>query len=94
VISAEQPRLPLRYYEQRVPVPEGWDARPCGYLRLSLAYEATARDARDRGWEVDTIHGEHLHQVVDPAAVADRVVAMTGRLLRLGATSTNPPTER
>ncbi len=31
-VTAEQPRLPLTYYEQAVPVPAGWDDRPCGYL--------------------------------------------------------------
>ncbi len=29
-VTAEQPRLPLAYYEQDVPVPAGWDDVPCG----------------------------------------------------------------
>ena len=76
-ITAEQTRLPLSYYEQLIPVPPGWDARPCGFLLFSPAYEEMARDARERGWEVDRIPGGHLHQVVDPDTVAARITAMT-----------------
>ncbi|MGW4940834.1 alpha/beta hydrolase [Actinoplanes sp. NPDC004185] len=76
-VSAEQPRLPLSYYEQRIPVPAGWDDRPCGYLLFGPPYDLMARDARERGWAVDELPGGHLHQLVDPGAVAARLVAMT-----------------
>jgi hypothetical protein len=76
-ISAEQPRLPLSYYEQRIPVPAGWDDRPCGYLLFGPPYDLMAKDARERGWAVDQLPGGHLHQLVDPGAVASRLVAMT-----------------
>ncbi|WP_239133653.1 alpha/beta hydrolase [Rugosimonospora africana] len=76
-VSAEQPRLPLSYYEQRVPVPAGWDDRPCGYLLFGPPYDGMAAEARDRGWDVDEVRGEHLHQLVDPDAVTARIVAMT-----------------
>lgn len=75
-VSAEQPRLPLSYYEQRIPVPAGWDDRPCGYLLFGAPYDRMARDARDRGWDVGEIPGGHLHQLVEPGAVAARIVAM------------------
>ncbi len=78
-VSAEQPRLPVSYYQQRIPVPAGWDRRPCGYLLFSASYEEMARDARERGWDVDRVAGEHLHQLVDPDAVTARLVAMTER---------------
>jgi hypothetical protein len=77
-VSAEQPRLPLSYYEQLVPVPAGWDDRPCGYLLFGPPYEPAAKDAQERGWTVDHVPGLHLHQLVDPHAVADRIVTMTG----------------
>ncbi|WP_246595140.1 hypothetical protein [Actinoplanes auranticolor] len=76
-VSAEQPRLPISYYEQRIPGPAGWDDRPCGYLLFGPPYDLEARDARERGWAVDQISGGHLHQLVDPDAVAARLVAMT-----------------
>ncbi|GAB3841209.1 alpha/beta hydrolase [Dactylosporangium cerinum] len=78
-VEAEQPRLPLTYYDQQVPVPAGWDSGPCGYLRFSEHYEPAAREARDRGWAVAHVPGLHLHQLVDPETVAARLVAMTGR---------------
>ncbi len=70
VISAEQPRLPLAYYLEQVPAPPGWDAGGCGYLLFSESYRAEAARARSLGWPVRETPGEHLHQVVDPAAVA------------------------
>jgi pimeloyl-ACP methyl ester carboxylesterase len=76
-VSAEQPRLPLSYYEELVPTPAGWDNRPCGYLLFGPPYEPVAEDAGQRGWAVDHVPGQHLHQLVDPRAVADRIVAMT-----------------
>ena len=80
-VSAEQPRLPLAYYERAVPVPAGWDAVPCGYLLFGPPYDELAAEASRRGWPVDEIAGEHLHQIVDPDGVADRLLAMARRLL-------------
>lgn len=78
-VSAEQPRLPLSYYEQQIPVPAGWDDRPCGYLLFGPLYDHIARQSRERGWDVDEVPGGHLHQLVDPDAVAARILAMTAR---------------
>jgi hypothetical protein len=74
--EAEQPRLPLSYYEQQVPVPEGWDARPCGYLLFGPPYEPVANEAAARGWDVQRLPGRHLHQLVDPGGVAERIAEM------------------
>ncbi|BCB88165.1 alpha/beta hydrolase [Phytohabitans suffuscus] len=78
-VSAEQPWLPLSYYEQRIPVPAGWDQGPCGYLLFGPPYDRVAQEARERGWDVAEIPGGHLHQLVDPDAVAACIVAMTAR---------------
>lgn len=75
-VTAEQPRLPLSYYEQKIPVPAGWDDRPCGYLLFGPPYHHLAQEARERGWDVEQVPGEHLHQLVDPDAVAQRIAAM------------------
>jgi hypothetical protein len=84
MISAEQPRLPLRYFLEQVPVPAGWDDRRCGYLLFSQAYEGAADQARARGWPVRTARGEHLHQVVDPDVVSRALLDLAGTA-RLGA---------
>jgi hypothetical protein len=79
-VMADQPRLPLTYYEQRVPVPAGWDETPCGYLLFGPPYDDVAADARDRGWLVEQLPGAHLNQVVEPDATADRLIGMAARL--------------
>lgn len=76
-VSAEQPRLPISYYEQQIPVPAGWDHRPCGYLLFAPPYDRMAQESRERGWDVAEVPGGHLHQLVDPDAVTARIAAMT-----------------
>lgn len=61
-VSAEQPRLPLVYYEQMVPVPVGWDDRPCGYVVFGPPYDAMAAEhasaaGRWRSYLADTCTG-------------------------------------
>jgi hypothetical protein len=75
-IVADQPRLPLDYYEQVVPVPAGWPPARGAYLQFTPGYDEDAARASAAGWLVERIPGEHLHQVVDP-------VAVTGALVRL-----------
>ena len=70
VITGEQPRLPLAYYLEQVPAPAGWADHPCGYLQFSPAYQDQAEQARHRGWPVQSLPGEHLHQIVAPQGVA------------------------
>jgi hypothetical protein len=69
-VEAEEPRLPLDYYRQQIPVSPGWSRRPCAYLHFAPAYDDAAAEARARGWEVTHLPGEHLHQLVAPAEVA------------------------
>lgn len=76
-VCAEQPRLPLSYYQELVPTPVGWDDRPCGYLLFGAPYEAMANDAAQRGWVIDHVPGRHLHQLVDPDTVTTRIMAMS-----------------
>lgn len=80
VVTAEQPRLPLRYYLENVPAPAGWADRPCGYLTFSPGYAGQAAAARARGWLVRAEPGEHLHQIVDPAGVARAILDLTQSL--------------
>ncbi|MBO0801551.1 MAG: alpha/beta hydrolase [Nocardiopsaceae bacterium] len=80
-ITNEQPALPLSYYEQSIPVPEGWDDHPCAYLLFGPPYDEDAEEARQRGWRVARLPGEHLHQVVDPGAVARLLTELAGSLV-------------
>ncbi|MFR0354967.1 alpha/beta hydrolase [Streptomyces sediminimaris] len=78
-VVAEQPALPLSYYEQRVPVPGGWDDHPCSYLLFGPPYDGLAAEARERGWRVAHLPGEHLHQIVDPAGTARQLLELVGQ---------------
>jgi hypothetical protein len=84
VIAAELPRLPLAYFEARVPAPPGWAAAGGGYILLSAdAYGGQAAAAAARGWPVSELPGGHLDIVTRPdpiaAAIAKIAVALTGR---------------
>ncbi|MFJ1722250.1 MULTISPECIES: alpha/beta hydrolase [unclassified Streptomyces] len=76
-VIAEQPRLPLSYYEQRIPVPDGWDDHPCSYLLFGPPYDDMAVDARERGWRTAHLPGEHLHQIVDPVGTTRQILELT-----------------
>ncbi|MBO0916653.1 alpha/beta hydrolase [Streptomyces laculatispora] len=76
-VVAEQPRLPLAYYEQHIPVPEGWDDHPCSYLLFGPPYEDMATDAQERGWRTAHLPGAHLHQIVDPVGTARQLLELT-----------------
>ncbi|WP_280893752.1 alpha/beta hydrolase [Streptomyces sp. SAI-135] len=75
-VVEEQPTLPLSYYEQHIPVPDGWDDHPCGYLLFGPPYDDLADEARRRGWRVAHLPGAHLHQTVDPAGTVRHLVEL------------------
>jgi hypothetical protein len=75
-VVEEQPTLPLTYYEQHIPVPDGWDDHPCSYLLFGPPYDELAAEARERGWRVAHLPGAHLHQIVDPAGTARLLVEL------------------
>lgn len=75
-VIEEQPTLPLSYYEQSIPVADGWDDHPCSYVLFGSPYEDVAAEARERGWRVAHLPGAHLHQIVDPAGTARLLVEL------------------
>ncbi|NUW40113.1 alpha/beta hydrolase [Nonomuraea rhodomycinica] len=79
-VVAEQPRLPLAFFTERIPVPAGWDRVRCSCLWYGPPYDVMAEEAERRGWPVTRVPGGHLHQMVDPEAVA-------GALLKLSRVS-------
>ena len=75
-IEHDMPSLPLSLVHAELPVPEGWDRRPCGYLLLSAEpYAPSAAEARARGWPMVEVHGgKHLDMVRAPAAVTSALL--------------------
>ena len=79
-VEAEQQRLPLAYFSRLLSAPPGWDERPAAYLAFGDTYAANRADARDRGWAVSALAGEHLHMLVDPDGVAHEIEDLLGRV--------------
>ncbi len=80
-VEMEQQQLPLSYFEDTLPVPQGWDDIPGAYLAFGDTY-ATERDhAARRRWPVSTMSAaHHLHMLIDPEKVATELVALIRRL--------------
>jgi len=66
--------LPLGMFREPAPVVRGFPDAPCGYLRLSEAYDLD--DARALGWQVGDLPGDHLSMVTDPAGVTAAMLAL------------------
>jgi hypothetical protein len=81
LVASLRPR-PLAYWEQPIPVPPGWPDAPCAYLRFTPnpAYDDAAEEARRSGWPSLDMPGGHFHLLVAPAAVADAMRDLAGRL--------------
>lgn len=58
------------FFTEPVPMPADWPDAPCGYLRLSPAYDAVVRQARARGWPVRALGGGHFAALREPERVA------------------------
>jgi pimeloyl-ACP methyl ester carboxylesterase len=80
-VEAEQPRLPLAYYDNLPPTKDGWDRSPCAYLWFGEPYDVTAETASARGWTTRHLPGNHLQMLADPDAVADAVLDLAGELV-------------
>lgn len=80
-VEAEQPRMPLGYYDHLPPAPQGWDRRPCAYLWFAEPYDMNAQRATASAWPTMHLPGKHLHLVVDPEAVATAVLELADNLL-------------
>jgi hypothetical protein len=77
-VEAEQPRMPLAYYDHLPPAPDDWDRSPCSYIWFAEPYDTTAARASARGWPTRHLPGNHLHMLFDPDAVASAVLELAG----------------
>jgi hypothetical protein len=98
-IEDETPRVPRSFYDEPVPLPNGWTRRRGGFLHLSGAYEDDAARATSYGWPVRTLDGRHLDLATRPDEVASLVVdlvsgadpAVTSTSWARPASTTRPP---
>ncbi|RLV49037.1 hypothetical protein D9V37_10690 [Nocardioides mangrovicus] len=75
-VEAEQPRLPLTWFDQEVDVPPAWAEVPSAYLAFGDTYAEETALARSLSWPVVVIDGAHLHMLHDPAGVAAAIVSL------------------
>jgi pimeloyl-ACP methyl ester carboxylesterase len=73
---------PLSFWNEVLPVFDGWPDAPCAYLRFvpNPAYEEAAAAARAAGWPYRELTGGHFHMLVDPVAVAEALVSVTAEM--------------
>lgn len=78
-------------FNEALPVPRSWFDQPCpvpdlprhvgkGFLSFGPGYADAYEEAREAGWLVRRLDGDHLHQVVAPVPVAATLMAMVADL--------------
>ncbi len=80
--AAGCPRLPLAMFEEVHPPAPSWPDSPCGYLRLSDAYQEQADRARELGWPVIELASHHLSVLTDLELVVDPLLDQFAQLQR------------
>lgn len=79
-VVAELGRLPLAMFTEPAPEIPGWPDAPCGYLRLSGAYNDLLADARSHGWRTASRDSTHLAPAGDPVTAANGLLGLLGLL--------------
>jgi hypothetical protein len=80
--AAGCPQLPMAMFEEAQPSAPGWPDAPCGYLRLSEAYQEPAEQAKALGWSVIELASHHLAVLTDPEHVVGPLLDLVRRLQR------------
>ncbi|HSO65814.1 MAG TPA: hypothetical protein VLQ78_12015 [Ornithinibacter sp.] len=74
-------RMPLSYFRSRLGAPPGWTEQPQAYLAFGGTYAEETALARRLGWPTTVLEDAlHLHQLVDPDAVATAVLGLAALL--------------
>jgi hypothetical protein len=70
----------LAFFTEPLPPAPGWPDAPCGFLRLSPAYDTWAGAAAAEGWPTAALDAGHFHPLADPVAVAAALLGLLARL--------------
>jgi hypothetical protein len=79
VVRMARPRG-LAYWDEPLPVFDGWPDAPCAYLRLSEGYEYCAGVARERQWPVRSLRGGHFDLMTKPQLVATEMLELLAEM--------------
>jgi hypothetical protein len=70
------------FFVEPLPFPADWPDAPCGFVKLSVAYDGPARVARSRGWTVVEAPadqpGGHFAACADPDGVTSILLDLVG----------------
>ncbi len=72
-LIAENPRLPLAYFDEPAPPVRFAESVACAFLRLGAPFDAAANKAQRLGWWVARRDWDHLRILSAPEAVADLI---------------------
>ena len=72
LVADLRPRA-LDFFNERIPVFEGWPDAPCAYILFSPPYKRAEVEARQMGWHTYTLEAGHFHMLVDPKTVTDLI---------------------
>jgi Alpha/beta hydrolase family len=70
----------LAFFTEALPAAPGWPDAPCGYLRLSAAYDRWAAEAVGQGWPTAQLDAGHFHALIDPSGVAAALLGLLARM--------------
>jgi pimeloyl-ACP methyl ester carboxylesterase len=72
-LIAENPRLPVAYFDEPAPGARFTDPVVCAFVRLGAPFDAAADKAERLGWWVARRDWDHLRMLSDPDGVADLI---------------------
>jgi hypothetical protein len=72
----------MAVFEETQPPAPGWPDAPCGYLRLSDAYQEPAERAKALGWPVIELPSHHLAVLTDPEQVVGPLLDLVRQIQR------------
>ena len=72
-LAAENPRLPVAYFEEPAPPARFAESVACAFLRLGPPFDPAADKAQRLGWWVIRKEWDHLRMLSAPEAVADLI---------------------
>jgi hypothetical protein len=70
----------LEFFTEPLPADPGWPDAPCGFLRLSAAYDHWAEAAAAAGWPVARLDAGHFQPLADPGGVAAALLQLLARM--------------
>ncbi len=78
-LLADAPMLPRESFDEPIPAVELPPTFNCHFLAFGHGYRDEMERAAAAGWQVTWLRGQHLHQLVEPAAVARALVATSAQ---------------